>query len=282
MRRLRLTVEPFGLSATRMASCLLALIAVLTPGMIHAQAQGSVASGAVPGATQSGATLHGSVRDSKARPVAGATVYLQGKDGTGTLSAQADAAGSYRFSGLGEGIYMLRVEAAGYSRATFGPCALGPREAKALDLTLEAGAAPEFFDEPQFTVAGVTDGTNLGGHGSNVVVRTKDSLAKDIASLSVAGDKGPSGNALPTARTPDGVDERALWRSGGATSRRNLKPTTAWGNCWSRTEGLRNRLPTWSGLRSSSQATTRTATCWLSLMRMSVNTSAHAPMRERC
>ena len=159
---------------------------------------------------QSGATLHGSVRDSKARPVAGATVYLQGKDGTGTLSAQADAAGSYRFSGLGEGIYMLRVEAAGYSRATFGPCALGPREAKALDLTLEAGAAPEFFDEPQFTVAGVTDGTNLGGHGSNVVVRTKDSLARDIASLSVAGDKGPSGNALPTARTPDGVDERAL------------------------------------------------------------------------
>jgi len=42
---------------------------------------------------------------------------------------------------------------------------------------------PEFFDEPQFTVAGVTDPTNLGGHGSNTVLHTKETLAKDVASL---------------------------------------------------------------------------------------------------
>ena len=47
-------------------------------------------------------------------------------------------------------------------------------------------AQPEFFDEPQFTVAGVTDTTNLGGHGSNVVVQTKEGLAKDVASLGAA------------------------------------------------------------------------------------------------
>jgi len=47
-------------------------------------------------------------------------------------------------------------------------------------------AQPEFFDEPQFTVAGVTDTTNLGGHGSNVVVRTKEALAKDVVSLGTA------------------------------------------------------------------------------------------------
>jgi len=46
-----------------------------------------------------------------------------------------------------------------------------------------SAAQPEFFDEPQFTVAGVTDTTNLGGHGSNVVVRTKEALAKDVVSL---------------------------------------------------------------------------------------------------
>ena len=45
-------------------------------------------------------------------------------------------------------------------------------------------------------MAGVTDGTNLGGHGSNAVVRTKESLARDIASLSASGSKQPSG-ALP-------------------------------------------------------------------------------------
>lgn len=47
-------------------------------------------------------------------------------------------------------------------------------------------AQPEFFDEPQFTVAGVTDTTNLGGHGSNVVARNKEALAKDVASLGAA------------------------------------------------------------------------------------------------
>src|SRR5713101_1253420 len=49
-----------------------------------------------------------------------------------------------------------------------------------------SAAQPEFFDEPQFTVAGVTDTTNLGGHGSDVVVRTKEALAKDVVSLSAA------------------------------------------------------------------------------------------------
>lgn len=46
-----------------------------------------------------------------------------------------------------------------------------------------SAAQPEFFDEPQFTVAGVTDSTNLGGHGSNVVARNKEALAKDVVSL---------------------------------------------------------------------------------------------------
>lgn len=45
---------------------------------------------------------------------------------------------------------------------------------------------PEFFDEPQFTVAGVTDVTSLGGHGSNTVLRTKEALAKDVVSLGAA------------------------------------------------------------------------------------------------
>lgn len=49
--------------------------------------------------------------------------------------------------------------------------------------TAEAGK-PEFYDEPKFTVSGVTDTTNLGGHGSDTVVRTKESLARDAAALS--------------------------------------------------------------------------------------------------
>ena len=134
MRCLRVTVQQFGfIPASRIAGGVLAVIAMLMPAMI--QAQSSSAS----------ATLQGAVRDSKARPVAGATVYLQVKDGSRDPSAPSDAAGNYRFSGLREGIYMLRVEAQGYSQSTFGPCVLGPKEAKQLDLTLEAGGSAGIF-----------------------------------------------------------------------------------------------------------------------------------------
>src|SRR5258706_16389030 len=51
---------------------------------------------------------------------------------------------------------------------------------------------PQFYDEPQFTVAGVADATNLGGHGSDTVVRTKEALAKDTASLSKPAARGIS------------------------------------------------------------------------------------------
>jgi tetratricopeptide (TPR) repeat protein len=183
----RVTLEQSAHSGISFATCLLAVAAFLTPLSIEAQ-----------GAPQDSgdlATLQGSVRDSNGRPVAGAAVYLQTKDGSRTLSTHADATGNYNFAGLRDGVYVLRVEKAGYSPTTVGPCVLTPKEVKKLDLTLqfpgslETQPPPEFFDEPQFTVAGVTDATNLGGHGSNTIVRTKESLAKDVATLSASAGK---------------------------------------------------------------------------------------------
>ena len=46
-----------------------------------------------------------------------------------------------------------------------------------------AAQALEYSDEPQFTVAGVTDPSNVGGHGSNVTLPTKEALARETASL---------------------------------------------------------------------------------------------------
>jgi tetratricopeptide (TPR) repeat protein len=42
---------------------------------------------------------------------------------------------------------------------------------------------PEFYDEPTFIVAGVTDGASGGGHGSDTILRSSESLAKATASL---------------------------------------------------------------------------------------------------
>ncbi|GAC1505624.1 MAG: hypothetical protein NVS1B11_03690 [Terriglobales bacterium] len=48
----------------------------------------------------------------------------------------------------------------------------------------ESPNTPQFFDEPQFNVAGVTDTTNLGGHGSDATLRTNETLAKETVALS--------------------------------------------------------------------------------------------------
>ena len=56
--------------------------------------------------------------------------------------------------------------------------------------------SPELFDEPKFTVAGVTDASSAGGHGSSTAVSTKEVLAKATASLG----KTPSDAAADEAR----------------------------------------------------------------------------------
>ena len=220
MHRPCVIVKRFESPVTRLLlACLLAVAACFAPIMTWGQDQGS----------SNTASLQGSVRDSAGHPMAGAAVYLQTEDGGRARFIKADTAGRYYFLSIRDGIYMLRVEMSGFSPATFGPCSVVAGEMKALDLTLESpkkipsqssspppgkasSGPPEFFDEPQFTVAGVTDGTNLGGHGSNTIVRTKDALAKDIVSLSVSPDKESRREPAETtlraevARQPDSFD----------------------------------------------------------------------------
>lgn len=64
-------------------------------------------------------------------------------------------------------------------------------------------AQPEFYDEPTFTVSGVTDAANPGGHGSDVVRRTKESLAKDTVALGKeSADRSGSAMSKPIGPTP--------------------------------------------------------------------------------
>ena len=105
---------------------------------------------------------------------------------------------------------------AGFGEAVFGPCIIAQKEAKKIDLTLvskaQSGAAgtpgaekPQFFDEPTFTVAGVTDAPNPGGHGSDTILRTTEALAKETASLGTsAGNKeSSSSRTVATSSSSD-------------------------------------------------------------------------------
>ncbi len=169
---LRCTTRRSGYGERGITICVLALIALLAS-----------ASGQSPDAAATAALL-GSVRDSRGKPVQAATVYL--RSGDNTLTVRTDEQGGYRFSSLAEGVYSISAEMAGYGKASFGPCTLKPNESKRIDLTLEASIGTEktqFYDEPEFTVAGVTDATNPGGHGSDTILRNTEVLAKETVSL---------------------------------------------------------------------------------------------------
>jgi tetratricopeptide (TPR) repeat protein len=113
---------------------------------------------------------------------------------------------------------------AGYVVASFGPCALGPKETKRVDLTLQPSTVstpqngspgtssgtseaekPQYSDEPKFTVAGVTEAMNPGGHGSNTALQTTEALAKETASLEnpAAKTESSSGMSTPSLSTPE-------------------------------------------------------------------------------
>lgn len=150
------------------------------------------------------ASLHGTVRDTQGNPIAGAVLQLKVANSSAAIPAGTDAQGVYRLERLHDGAYQLKAAKSGYADAEIGSVFLSPGEFKTLDLVLEPVRAaqtttskPQFFDQPQFTVSGVTDQSNLGGHGSDTVVRTRETLAKETVNLGKSPTSGTtSDNAL--------------------------------------------------------------------------------------
>lgn len=158
------------------------LVSPLLPSPVRSQ--NAVVSGAI----------EGRVCDAENRGLPGANVTLEDDGKQVLLTVTTDSQGGYRFTALAQGNYVLRAKLPGWREASKGPLTLAQSQRLTVLLRLEpdkastdssknAAQSVRFSDEPTFTVAGVTDPTNLGGHGSDVVLRTKESLAKATASL---------------------------------------------------------------------------------------------------
>ena len=80
-------------------------------------------------------------------------------------------------------VFIATVLAQGQCQPIAGSADSQPASAQGLRAEKTTSGMPQFFDEPQFTVAGVTDASTPGGHGVDTVVRTKEALAKDTAAL---------------------------------------------------------------------------------------------------
>lgn len=142
-------------------------------------------------------TIEGTVRGVDGSAAAGVTVQLKG---AASLESRTDAAGHFAFSGVAAGRYVVRALRAGDLPAMVEADACGNKTPLNLTFANSATAstsAMEFSDNPNFTVAGVTDWTAVGGHGSDATLRTSEDLARETAALQArknstmaAGDAG--------------------------------------------------------------------------------------------
>ncbi|MFI5096569.1 MAG: tetratricopeptide repeat protein [Candidatus Acidiferrales bacterium] len=146
-------------------------------------------------------TVEGAVRNSAGKPVMGASVVLEEKSGGRRLETKTDAEGEFRFIVRHAGVYTATAEKAGFGQCVTDPMPLlSTGQKKKLDLRLQTATAAqpsssattssgamEFRDEPSFTVAGVTDWSGAGGHGSDTSLRTSETLVRETLALKSSG-----------------------------------------------------------------------------------------------
>ena len=132
------------------------------------------------------AAVEGNVHDAAKRPVAGAAITLRSAPGQHLVTTQTTSEGRFHFAGLSAGPYTISAAKSGYREAS-ASIVLKSQETARLDLALTPDKTPDFFDEPTFTVAGVTDPGHGGGHGSDTILRSTESLAKATTDLSAKG-----------------------------------------------------------------------------------------------
>jgi len=125
--------------------------------------------------------VEGRVIDSESKPIEGASVRLE-REGKALQETKTAANGQFTLTTNLPGTCRLHVEKEGYPPQT-------------IEVSLEVGkknvsvalgkpaAGIEFSDAPNFTVAGVTDWSNVGLHGSDANVKTSEALSKETAAL---------------------------------------------------------------------------------------------------
>jgi tetratricopeptide (TPR) repeat protein len=181
---------------------------------------------------QQKAQVEGTVRDSAGKPVAGASVLLLGEDRSKAAETKTNASGAFVFLAVHAGKYTVRIEKSGLRDAIESSINLVPAEKKHCDLVLRgagesfasssptasspsassptATSAIELDDRPNFIVAGITDSTGSGGHGSETRMRTGEVLARETLSLESSGSKGPASGAAGSAGHEAPASESAL------------------------------------------------------------------------
>jgi tetratricopeptide (TPR) repeat protein len=139
-------------------------------------------------------TIQGTVLDAAGNAAADALVRLEQNGVAASIETKTNAAGTFAFSALKTGSYALRAEKSGLRSRVADVVASPQGDPTEVRLVLgDAGdpsasrssstQAMEFEDQPNFTIAGVTDWTAAGGHGSDSSLRTSEALVRETVTL---------------------------------------------------------------------------------------------------
>jgi len=179
---------------------------------------------------QSAIAISGVVRDISGAVVADAVLVLEEKATAASVEAKAADDGTFSFRVLHPGIYLVCAQEAGFREAVSDPLELSWGQKRQIELVLSPGSgnlaatneksasgchhksdansnAMQFDDKPSFTVAGITDWTNVGGHGSDTKLRTSETLAKETAALK---SSAPVEASAPSTASPGAADAHRL------------------------------------------------------------------------
>ncbi len=171
---------------------------------------------------QENTVIRGSVHNSAGEPIANALVRLEQRDPLSTIEAKTDQEGYFKYPSLSAGSYLLSADTPEFCAAPIA-VTLPSREIEPIDLVLSSRRdkncpgdfkapvssteAMEFADKPTFTIAGVTDWTAAGGHGSDVSLRASEALTRET--LTLKPGSGPSNSPSAThVHSAEGVSHR--------------------------------------------------------------------------
>jgi tetratricopeptide (TPR) repeat protein len=172
---------------------------------------------ALGGQQPKSAILSGVVRDAAGRPVGNAHVVLRGNASQVSRDATTDAAGRFTFVGVADGAFTLAASSGTLRSAAVAVTISTPGEQPTIGLVLTGSSPPQsvsarraasqamqFADNPDFAIAGVTDWTAAGGHGSDSSLRTSEALTREAVDLKSGGAAGE------TVRADSDASESAL------------------------------------------------------------------------
>ena len=147
--------------------------------------------------------LAGTIRDSLGSPIPGVSVRIEKSNLPETTT---DAKGEFLLSAPSEGSFALRMEKSGFREVIQSVTILRKEHARLEIVLIRSDSQPsgdklsraaQFSDSPNFTIAGVTDWSGAGGHGSDVTLRTSEAFARETHGLGIETSREIASSPVP-------------------------------------------------------------------------------------